>query len=166
MSITATVKASIAGRLTSAKDGGNAIFDFSEIFSKAFTNGTAADQVNGEYLDDFSIALSSSMTIDLAGSLTDQHGNALVFTAIKAILLIADAANTNNIIIGNVINGFVGPFGAATESLSIPPGGCLLLCNPSAAGWPVTGGTIDLIKLANSGAGSAVAGTILILGEI
>ncbi|API58866.1 hypothetical protein BSL82_05695 [Tardibacter chloracetimidivorans] len=166
MTVSANVFAGIEGALTSARDGGDAVQPFNEGLSKLFTDGTGAGQANGVYIDDFSIEASGTLSIDLSGSLEDAHGNALVFTAIKAILLIADAANTNNVILGNVANGFVGPFGAATESLTVPPGGCVLLSNPSAAGWAVTAGTVDLIKLANSSSGSAVGGTIVILGEV
>src|SRR3546814_19767458 len=115
MTMSGTVFAGSQGRLTTARDGGDAIQDFNEGLSKLFTTGTGAGQANGVYIEDFSIIASGSSNIDLAGSLTDAHGNALVFTAVKAILLIADATNTNNVIIGNVVNGFVGPFGRSEE---------------------------------------------------
>lgn len=166
MTISITSRLRIEGELTTARDGGNASFPINEGLTKTVTNGTGADQGNAVYIDDFSIAASASMDIDLAGSLTDAHGNALVFTAIKEILLIADLTNVNDVIYGNGTNPFVGPLSAGTATITLKPGNRLNFTNYSAAGWALTGGASDVIKLANSSSGSAVTGTIVIIGEI
>lgn len=166
MTISLTSTASLRGTLTTARDGGNALFDVHEGLAKRIANGTGLDQANAFYVDDFSIAASGSLDIDLAGSLTDAHGNPLVFTAVKEILLVADAANVNDVVLGNGSAPFVGPFSAGTVTVSVAPGNRFNATNYSAAGWPVTATTADIIKLANSGAGSAVTGTIVIVGEV
>lgn len=159
------IRAGISGKLSTDGDGGTAYLDINERIAKALSNGTGADQANAVYLDKFSIAASGSLNIDLAGTLTDRLGNPLVFTAVKAILLIADGTNVNNLIYGNGTNPFVGPLSAGSATITLEPGGCALLLTPSAGGWAVVAGTGDVIKLANSGAGSAVTGTIVIVGE-
>lgn len=166
MTISLEVLARIHGELTSAGDGGTAKLSINEGTSFDLDNGTAINQANAIYIDDFDIAASGSQNYDLAGTLEDRLGNVLVFTAVKAIMVIAHPTNVNSVIYGNVTNGFVGPLSAATASLTIPPGGFIMLTNPTAAGWPVTAGTVDLIKLANSAAGTAVTGTIVIVGEV
>jgi len=165
MTISLEVLARIRGTVSAAPDAGTATCPISESVTHTLANGTAADQANAVYVDAFSISASSSTSIDLAGSLTDPLNNAVVFTAIKSILLEADSTNTNNIILGNGTNPFVGPFGAGTHTVAVEPGGVMLLATRSAAGWAVTAGTGDILKLANSGAGSAVTGRIVIVGE-
>src|SRR3546814_4879890 len=107
MTISAKVFAGIEGILTTSRAGGPATQPFNEGFEKLFTDGTGAGKANGTYFYDFSIAASASENIDLSGTLEDAHGNAMVFTKIKAIMLFAAAGNTNNVILGNVTNGFV-----------------------------------------------------------
>ena len=40
----------------------------------------------------------------------------------------------------------------------------MLIASPTAAGWLVTAGTGDLLKIANGGAGSAVDYDIILIG--
>lgn len=168
MAIALTTRANIKGSLTTARDGGDATFNVDVSSVHEVANGTAAGQANAYYEDDFSIAASGTLDIDLSGTLTDAHGVAVVFTAIKEILITADAANTNNIVVGNhPTAAFVGPFAAAANTIALKPGGRLNVSDGySAAGWAVTATTADMLRLTNSAAGSAVTGTIAIVGEI
>jgi hypothetical protein len=166
MTIALEFLARIRGSLSSSGDGGVASLPVAEGLTIDFANGTGLNQGNAVYIDEFSIAASGSLDVDLSGSLTDRLGNALVFTAIKAVLVIADATNTNNVVVGGDANAVLLGFGAAAQSFAVPPGGCMALANPSAAGWTVTAGTGDILQLANSGAGSAVTGTLVVIGEV
>lgn len=165
MPISLTSVASIRGDLTTARDGGNASFEVKEGLAKTVTNGAGIDQATAVYVDDFTIAASGTLAIDVAGTLTDAHGNAVAFTAIKEILVVSAAGNANNIVIGNGgVNSFIGPFGAAAHTASVTPGNRFNATNYSEAGWPVVAGTGDILQLANSAAGTAVSGTIVIVG--
>lgn len=166
MGMELNTRAKISGVLTTARDGGVSSFAVNAGGSKTLAEGTGANQANAIFIDDFTIAPSGTLDIDLAGTLVDPNGAAVVFTAIKDILVIALDANTNNIVVGGApANGFFGPFGAATHTAPVVPGGHLKVANHSAAGWPVVGGTGDLLRLANSAAGTPVSGTIVIVGE-
>ncbi len=55
------------------------------------------------------------------------------------------------------------PFGAAGDTIAVPPGGCLLLVHPG-AGWTVTAATADLLRIVNGGAGNACPMTSVIAG--
>ncbi len=166
MNIALQVAAQIRGWISQAGDGGVATLQLAEGSMIAFTQGTGADQGNVCYVDKFSIAASGSLSLDLTGgTLIDRFGNALIFTAIKAILLIADAANVNNLVYGNGTNPFVGPLSAGTATVTLLPGNEMLVTNRSAAGWSIGVDAADIIKLANSGSGTAVTGTIVIIGE-
>lgn len=127
-------------------------------------DGTATGLANRVFADTRTIAASANEDIDLAGSLVDPLGGPAVFAKVKAIMIKAAAGNTNNVVVKPAAsNGFLGPFGAATHTITIPPGGVFLVSAP-AAGWAVTGGTVDLINVANSGAGTGVTYDIVVLG--
>lgn len=166
MTVAVVSRASIKGTLTTSRDAGDATVALDEGWAKDVTNGTGADQANAAYVDAFSIALSSSMTVDLSGSLADPNNNTTVFAAIKEIQIEADATNTNDIIVGNATNAWLGPLGATAHTIAVKPGGVLKFANYSAAGWAVGAGATDELKLANSAAGSAVTGRITVIGEV
>lgn len=115
-----------------------------------FLDGTGISQVNKIYADSVSVAQSVNTDIDLAGALTDQFGVALTFTAIKGILVVAGDSNPGNLTVGNVTNGITSPFGAATHSQIVAPGGFYANFNPQAAGFTVTAGTVDLLRVASA----------------
>ena len=164
MPISLTLLARITGQLTAAPDAGTANVAIAESLSIDLADGTAAYQANAIYVDAFTLAGSGTTNIDLAGSLTDPLNQALVFSAVKALLIEADPANTTDLVVGNGANPFVGPFGAGAQTLTVKPGGCIMLVNPSAAGWPVVAGTGDILQIAN-GAGLAANGRITVIGE-
>lgn len=130
-----------------------------------FTTGAGARQANLVFADRRTLAASATEDLDLDGGLTDPFGGALVFKRIKAILIQAAAANTNDVIVGGAAsNGFVGPFGAAAHTMAVKPGGMLMIAAPTAAGWPVTASTADLLKVANSGGGTGVTYDVILVG--
>lgn len=166
MPLTATIAASVKSLLTGSSDMGTPQSDFIEAFSLAITNGTGADQANNVFADERSIAASSSEELDLAGVLANALNATLTFTAIKAILIVADADNGGNITIGGAAtNTFVGPFGDATDTIVLGPGDAFLVTRRSAAGMGVTAGTGDKLKFANSDAGAAGVYRVIIIGE-
>jgi hypothetical protein len=132
-----------------------------------YEDGTGAGQANALFTDTRTLTASATENIDLAGSLEDALGNAVAFTAVKAIRIRASAANTNSVIVGGAAsNAFLGPFGDATDTVAVKPGGVFVIGDGSATGWAVTAGTGDILKVANSAAGTAVTYTIEIIGEV
>lgn len=138
-------------------------------YAKAFgwTNGAAINQVDRAFADQRTIAASGTDDLDLTGTaLQDIMGVNLALARVKLIAVYAAAGNTNNVVIGAAAaTQFVGPFGAATHTLALPPNGSLLITAPTAAGWAVGAGASDLLRIANSGAGTSVTYDIVILGS-
>jgi hypothetical protein len=166
MSLTARLKASVSGTLSGSNDLGNPSQSFSELVEIAIADGTGANQANNVFSDERTLAASTSENLDLSGVLANALGATLAFTAVKAILVVADAGNTNDVVIGGAAsNGFVGPFADATDKINVGPGDVFLITRRSAAGLAVAAGTGDILKVANGGAGSAVTYRIIILGE-
>lgn len=128
-------------------------------------NGTGNNQINTVFSDRRTLAASANEDLDLSGTaLQDTFGANLALTKVKAILIKAAATNTNNVVVKpGASNGFTGPFGAATHTQSIPPGGVWMVSAPL-AGWTVTAATADLLNVANSSSGTSVTYEIAIVG--
>lgn len=167
MTIDLVSRVSIKGSYSITRDAGEANIAIDESSVSDISNGTGAGQANAIYIDDFSIPASNFVIYDLSGSLQDVFGNFVIFSSVKEILVTASPANTNNIIYGNDEFGFVGPLGGPSQTVTIKPGGRFSVTDGySAGGWAVVNGSADRILLTNSGAGSAVAGTIVVIGEV
>ena len=129
-----------------------------------FTTGTGDYQADLCYPANRSLASNAADLLDLAGSLVDPLGNTLTFVEVTAIVVRSDAANTTNLTLGNPgANGFFGPFGATTHTNIIQPGGAVVLIAPK-AGWPVTAGTGDILRIANA-AGATANYSLIIIGR-
>jgi hypothetical protein len=171
MAQSSTFSASLAVRKTKTADFNNAEHQAVLGGFVSIENGLLADQGDIAWTDQArSLAASATENLDLNGVLVDDLGQAFNAVRIIAIMITAAPTNVNDVIIGGAAtNAFVGPFGANTHTLAIKPGGTLILIAAKGAagvaGWPVTAGTGDILKVANSGAGSAVAYDIAIIGR-
>jgi hypothetical protein len=86
----------------------------------------------------------------IGGGLLDNLGNTWAPARIKAIIVVAAAANTGNVLLRRPAANGVPFFTAAADEVPIHPGGAVVIFAPSAAGYVVTAGTGDLIDLAAS----------------
>lgn len=164
MGLAATIKAAIAYKLSGSPDLGSVRSEYGGHANTELQNGTGDFQATKVFSDTRQLAASATEDLDLSGTLASPLGGTVVFTAIKAILIKAAPGNTNNVIVGGAAaNGFIGPFGAANNTIAVRPGGAFLLTAPK-TGWPVTAGTADLLKLANSAGGSVVDFDVVIVG--
>lgn len=162
--VTADLAVRIDGAYVRAGDLGQPVTPLAERALVRLTPGTAAGQADLVFADTRSISASASEDLDLAGGLTDPFGVTLTFAKVKAIYIQAKATNTNDVVVGGAAsNGFAGPFGGTTPTVSVKPGGVLLIAHPG-AGWTVTASTSDLLKVANSSSGSAVAYDVIVVG--
>ncbi len=159
----ATLSIGIISQLAKAADIGEVSHLLRQTYQHALGDGTADGQYDQVFVDTFSIAASGSASLDLKGSMTDVFGNAFTPAEIAAIIIYADAANVNNIVVGNDTNA-IPIFSAATASIAVRPGS-LFLITAGAAGIAVTASTGDILKLSNSGSGTSVAGGIIILAR-
>lgn len=163
MALTASIKIALAVLSTGSLDIERLTSQIDRTWKIDLTDGTGAGQANMLFSDTRTLASNTSESLDLAGGLTPAFGPAITFTKTKLILVAADPANTTNLTIGNVTNGIVAPFGAATHSLLVPPGGFVLIATPDNTAFGVTAGTGDLLKIANA-SGAAANYDVVILG--
>lgn len=129
-------------------------------------NGTGSGQANRLFHDRRTIAASGTDDLDLAGSLLDGFGNTLTFARVKLLLVKADPGNTNNVVVGgDATAAWASWAGAATHTVTVRPGGLLVLAAPDATAYVVTATTADILQIANSGGGTGVTYDIVLVGS-
>lgn len=132
----------------------------------AFGFGTSSGQATQEFTDTRTLAASTGEDLDLSGAtLKDALGNNLAFTKVVAIVVQANAGNGGNITVGPpASNGFVGPFGAASQTVVIDAGDMFMATNIN-GGWTVTNSTGDLLHIANTDSVNSGMYDIYIIGH-
>lgn len=136
-------------------------------FSKSgqLGNGVGASQADRMFFATRSIAASGVDDLDLNGTaLQDALNVNLALVRIKVLAIAAKSTNINNVVLGAAAANPVTSILGATGTLPIRPNGQLLLIAPDATGYAVTAATADVLRVANSGAGSAVDYDIVIIG--
>lgn len=138
--------------------------DFSKVLS--LLTGVGASQADRIFHDTRTLAASGTEDLDVAagGGLLDGLGDALALAKIKALIVYARAENTNTVDVSRPAANGVPIFAAASDKLSVRPGGAFVLIAPDLAGIPVTAATADLITFTNGGAGTPVTYDVIIIG--
>jgi hypothetical protein len=135
---------------------------------ETFATGTAASQMDLTYRARRTISLSSSLSLDLAGVLTDRFGNVLTFARVKLIAIYNRAAIASGFVLGIgagsacLASGTL--FANTSDILNLRPQGLFLYTAPDATGLVVTATTADILKIDNSANGTAVDVDIMICG--
>lgn len=126
-------------------------------------NGTGAGQADLLFSDRRVLAATTAESLDLVGSLVNVFKSVLSYARIKALLIFSAATNPADLEVGGAAaNAFLSPFGAANDVVKVRPGGVLLLVAPDAAGYVVTAGTADLLKVNNAGAAPATYDVVVV----
>lgn len=133
------------------------------VFQKSLADGTGANQANAVASKQYTLAASATQVVDLGtGGLTDDVGNALSFTAVKAILVKPSLAAGVQLE-PNGTEGFADWVKAAGDGVKIAAGGCFLLAAPDGAGLSVSNNVDDKLLLTNlSGSVSAVVDVVIV----
>lgn len=128
------------------------------------SSGTGANQASNIYTARRTLASGATENLDLYGSLTNAFGVTLNFTKIKAIMVKADSANTNDVQVQRASSNGVPLFMAASDGVQLRPGAWFVYVQPDSSGIAVTSGTGDILTFTNSTTGSSVIYDILIIG--
>lgn len=162
--VSVDINAQLQGAYVGANDLGSVSAAMNARRLIRLTEGTGASQADKMFADERTISASSTENLDLAGSLTDPLGVAVTFAKVKAIMIIASASNTNDVVVGGAgSNTFTGPFADATDKVAVKPGGVLMIAHPG-TGWTVTASTGDILMVGNSGSGTSVTYQVVIIG--
>jgi hypothetical protein len=137
---------------------------FTERIKIALTNGTGAGNADRMFHDQRTLAASATEDLDLAGVLVNAFGSTLTFVEVRAIMIYAATANTNNVRLTRPASNGVPLFLAASDGLDIPPGGVFLWACPADGKVTVTAGTGDLLTVTNSAGSTSVTYDVVIIG--
>jgi hypothetical protein len=165
MSLTSKLVVDFTATHTGSNDFGGPDFTphFRDVAS--FASGIGADQADLLFMDERTIAASGSEDLDLAGALTDAFGATITMTEVVAIIIVADAANTNDVVVGDA-TAPVPLMGGTNPTIAVKPGGVFVISAPDASGLMTVGaGSTDNLKIANSSSGTSVKYKIAILGR-
>jgi hypothetical protein len=129
-------------------------------------DGEAINQAEVLFRDQRTLTASSNEELDLSGtSLQDAFGADIAFTSIKVMIIKAAIGNTNNVLFGGAAaNAWSTWASDATDEVVVVPGGTLVLIAPTAAGYAVTAGTGDLLRIENSAGGTSVIYDLTLIG--
>lgn len=163
MALSATIKATLSATHTSVLDLATATFPLALSQAISLTDGTGANQADRIFSDTRTLTASANEDLDLSGSLTNAYGT-VTFARIKAVLVIADSANTNNVNVSRSTSNGVPLFLAATDGIAVRPGGVFLWACSDVTGVAVTAGTGDLLNFANSAGSTSVNYSVVIIG--
>lgn len=129
------------------------------LYQKDFTDGTGTNQAQDMFHSRRSVNSNEEDNLDLNGVLTDVFGNTLTFATIREIAFVNNATSSGEDI---VIGGPTGPsagalltdlFDGDNESrFKVKSGGMVMFVAPI-AGYTVTGGSADIIRVFNIGTG-------------
>lgn len=164
MSLISTITVQIASTYSLALDLVTKTANLIKNPSVQLDSGTGAGQADVIFSDTRSTAGTDSLDM-VGGGLLDNLGNVWAPARIKAIIVVAAAANPGNVLLRRPAANGVQFFTAVSDEVPIHPGGIFVLVAPSAAGYPVTAATADLIDLAAS-AGTVTYDIYLIGGSV
>jgi hypothetical protein len=166
MALTSSLSIAANASLTAALDLATGTVPLQVRKAVSLATGTGAGQADKVFSDRRTLAASGTEDLDLAGVLLDAFGAAITFARIKGIVISAAAANTNSVIVGAASATQWATLFNAAGTVTLKPGGafCALAGAADAVAWPVTAGTGDLLKIANSAGTTTVTYDIVIIG--
>ena len=163
MALSTRLHLTLAADLTSALDLATASVPLSISKTIEMATGTSTGLADKVFHDQRTLTASATEDLDLAGSLTDSLGTALTIVKLKALYIFAASANTNNVVLSRPAANGVPLFSAASDAISVLPGGILLWVAPG-AGVTVTAATGDLLTITNSAGSTSVTYDVVIIG--
>lgn len=140
------------------------VLDWRQKFS--LTTGVAAGAADKLFYDSRVLTASSTEDLDLVGTLLDGFGDLFSPVRIKALGIKALAANSNNVIVGAASATQWAALLGTTGTMTFRPGASMLFVAGAAdaTGYVCAAGATDLLKVANSGAGTSVTYEIVLIG--
>lgn len=164
MALTTKLSVSVIAALTNTLDLATSTTPLDLTKTYRLADGTGANQANRVFHDQRTLAASATEDLDLAGVLTDAYGATITMARVKALVVSAAAANTNNVNVTRPASNGVPLFLAAGDGIPVRPGGTFAWIAPDATGIAVTAGTGDLLTFTNSAGSTSVTYDVVIIG--
>jgi len=163
MTLTSNVSVNVTSNYSLALDLATKTSNLLRSYSVDLASGTAAAQADMVFHDQRTLAASATEDLDVAGVLIDPlTGAAQTYARIKLLMIIAAAANTNNVQVQRATANGLAIFMAALDGVEVKPNGCLLIFSPG-TGYVCGAGT-DLLTITNSAGTTGVTYDVIIIG--
>lgn len=167
MSLDLSVSVAVTAKMTGTTGLGTVLSPLAKSYGATLADGVLAGMANELYHAQRTLAASTTEDLDLNGAvLLDPLGGPAQFARIKGLVVMAAAANTNNVVVGAAAaNTWIGLLGA-THTIMLRPGAVFAAFagGADATGYVVTPGIGDLLKVANSGPTTGVTYDIIVYG--
>lgn len=167
MATTGKVSLAVSAKQTATPDLGTAEANLSLSALMTLASGTGAAQFDRVWSDDRQLAASATEDLDLIGTtLLDPYGVAVTFPKVTGLFILAAPGNTNSVVVGAATAAWATLLNA-TGTVTLRPGAFLAVSVGSldTSGYTTTATSADMLKIANSGAGTVVNYKIIILGK-
>jgi hypothetical protein len=138
-------------------------------YARSLADGTGADQADRLWHDQRTLAGSATENLDLTNLTHTLFGSTVTinFAKVKAILLVNLASGPGEDLViggaGSGANAWSAPFDGDADAKMIVPADSLVFLVNKKAGWAVTNGSADILKIANL-SGASVSYKIAIVG--
>jgi hypothetical protein len=136
--------------------------------SQGIATGTGAGQANKLWHDTRTLAAGANESINVYsfGGAVSGVGTAFALTKVFALFIRNKANTATSLTIGGEgsANAWVSWCGGNGHTVTIPPGGCLLLIAPDATGFVVGNANNNLLKITNADGANPVTYDIIVIG--
>lgn len=166
MALASKLALNVVANLTSALDLADASVPLTKLYRTVLTTGTGAGMADLVFHDQRTLAASATEDLDLAGVLASPLGTTLTFARVKGLIVNALSTNTNNVVVGAASATQWATLLNSTGTVTLRPGATFAAFagEADATGYAVGAGATDLLKVANSGAGTSVSYQIIVIG--
>lgn len=159
-----SIQLSISLNYQNTNDQGAVSQAVSKNYIQALADGTGLNQAQVLWFDTRTTDdTGESLDFATGGGLTNIFGTAIALSKIKAVIVVAAAANTLGTIVSRPATTGGGFFDADADATTLRPGGWFVWTAPDATAVAVAAGDTDQIKIAASASGN-VAYDIWIIG--
>lgn len=138
-----------------------AITTVKRLFGWTVTNGTTSDKADLWWADTRTLSASASEALDLT-AVTNLFGT-VTFAKVKAVFVIADRGNTNDVQVTRTATTGALLFMADGDGIALKPGAAFMFISP-VTGFVVTDTSDDTLTITNSAGSTSVTYTIVIIG--
>jgi len=130
-----------------------------------WTDGTASTNIDIVWSDRRSVAASGTSTVDLGtgSAITDTFGTSFVPAVELVFICVRNRSSTAGDILHvgpHTTNGLTGPWVAAGDLVAVGPGDVYF--QMADAGWTITDGSVDTIRIVETGTSNTVTFDILL----
>lgn len=162
-SITSRLNCNVSKDLNDRDDLADPTASLDLSLQDTLTDGRGSDEGNMAYWDSGSIAAGGNQDFDLVGSLTTAFGDTVNFDRVKGVIVknTGTAGSNGDIrVVGQTFSSWIS---AASDYVTVKPGGVMMFFAPGATAYDVSAGS-DTLRLTNASGSLTATYQIAVIG--